>query len=147
MKSRTLLPFAPALLLALWGSTLSAADNDPPAFAYLLHCAGCHLEDGSGDPPIVPDLRTDLGLLLDNAEGRSYMLRVPGVADSPVAESQMAALMNWLITRLYPERTDFKPFTVEEVAAARADRLADPLRHRRELFAELTGNKPTAAEQ
>jgi hypothetical protein len=147
VKSRPLPAFVLLLFLALLSSAVSAAEDDPPAFAYLLHCAGCHLEDGSGDPPIVPDLRNDLGLLLGNAKGRSYMLRVPGVADSPVAESQMAALMNWLIARLYPERTDFKPFTVEEVAAARADRLADPLRHRRELFAELTGDQSAAVEQ
>ena len=129
------------VIAALFSLALSAAARaeatDPPAFAYLLHCSGCHLEDGSGDPKIVPDLRHDLGLLLDSPEGRSYMLRVPGVADTPIAAQEMTDLMNWLIGTLYPQRVDFVPFSIDEVRDARENRLSDPLKYRKQLFSKL----------
>ena len=115
-----------------------AQQADPPAFAYLLHCSGCHLEDGSGDPPIIPDLRYDLGKLLDSSEGRSYTIRVPGVTDAPIPAEEMAALMNWLVGYLYPERTDFEPFTAEEIVEGRENPLYDPLKFRIELMAEIS---------
>ena len=43
------------------GLTANAESGDSPSFAYLLHCAGCHLENGAGDPPDIPDLRDELG--------------------------------------------------------------------------------------
>ena len=30
-----------------------------PRTDYLLYCGGCHLENGSGDPPEIPDLRAE----------------------------------------------------------------------------------------
>ncbi len=144
---RTRVPFISALFALSLSATASGNAADPPAFAYLLHCSGCHLEDGSGDPPIVPDLRIDLGLLLDSAVGRSYMLRVPGVTDTPVSPQQMANLLNWMIsTFLYPERANFEPFTVDDINAGRANRLNDPLKYRSELFSGLLGDSATASQ-
>jgi len=141
------LSFMAALLCLSCSATVRGDDTDPPAFSYLLHCSGCHLEDGSGDPPIVPDLRHDLGLLLDSREGRSYMIRVPGVTDTPISAQQMANLMNWLIATLYPQRADFQPFTHEDIEIARSNRLSDPLKYRSELFSKLPGGSDTASQQ
>jgi len=108
--------------------------DNPPAFSYLLHCSGCHIEDGSGDPPEVPDLRKNLDKLLQSATGRSYMLRVPGVTDTPITPQEMADLMNWLITEFYPEFEDFRLISAEEVTRGRATRLANPLEVRQTLL-------------
>jgi hypothetical protein len=120
-----------ALLLSA-GAT--AQQENPPAFSYLLHCSGCHIEDGSGDPPEVPDLRQDLDVLLGSTEGRSYMLRVPGITDTPITPQEMADLMNWLIAKLYPDLKGFEKFSAEEVSAGRATRLANPLEARSKII-------------
>lgn len=133
-----------ALLALLVSSGVAAQFSDPPAFAYLLHCSGCHIEDGSGDPPTVPDLRQNLDLLLTTAEGRAYLLQVPGITDSPVPAVEMAELMNWLIPYLYPSLTGFKPFSEEEVESGRANRLADPTSVRERLLSALTSTLNTA---
>ncbi|MFT4888466.1 MAG: hypothetical protein ACJA2D_000509 [Pseudohongiellaceae bacterium] len=128
-----------AVILLLFSTLVWGEETDPPAFAYLLHCSGCHLEDGSSAPPMVPDLRSNLGPLLASPEGRRYLLGVPGVTDTPIPASEMAGLMNWLIGTLYPDRTDFEPFTVEEINNGRLNRLDDPLKVRGELFLKLLG--------
>lgn len=116
----------------------SAQLQNPPAFSYLLHCSGCHIEDGSGDPPEVPDLRQDLDKLLTSAEGRGYVLRVPGVTDSPITTQEMADLMNWMITEFYPDLEGFKPYSAVEVQAGRDNRLANPVKFRNEYFPHLS---------
>ena len=126
------------LLIVIAGcANLAAAEQkwtNPPAFSYLLHCSGCHIEDGSGDPPEVPDLRKNLDKLIRSETGRGYMLRVPGVTDTPVTPREMAELMNWLIAEFYPELQDFRPFSAEEVVSGRATRLANPLEVRQSLL-------------
>jgi hypothetical protein len=144
IKAAPQLLFSMLFVVCLGAMKAKADENDPPAFAYLLHCSGCHLEDGSGAPPIVPDLRSDLGIFLDNEAGRSYMLRVPGVTDIPVGPQQMADLMNWLIAKLYPSRVDFKPFNVDDINAGRKNRLDDPLKYRIELLAKFSANSAIA---
>ena len=114
-----------------------AQQKNPPAFSYLLHCSGCHIEDGSGDPPEVPDLRQNLDKLLTSAEGRGYMLRVPGVTDSPITAQEMAKLMNWVISEFYPELGSFEPYSAAEVQVGRESRLADPAKFRRKYFPRL----------
>ncbi|MGB1639406.1 MAG: c-type cytochrome [Pseudohongiellaceae bacterium] len=128
--------FSLMVLSAGWTSPVAAEQErvNPPAFSYLLHCSGCHIEDGSGDPPEVPDLRKNLDKLLKSATGRGYMLRVPGVTDTPITPQEMADLMNWLITEFYPELEDFRLISAAEVTRGRATRLANPLEVRQTLL-------------
>lgn len=133
---------APAAFAVFLGTNGYADEGDSPSFAYLLHCAGCHLEDGSGDPPEIPDLRQELGLLLAVPEGRKYALSVPGVADTPVSADQMAALMTWMVSMLYPDHEGFEPFTAAEVASGRVNRLQDPAQIRKQLLLELGSETP-----
>jgi len=131
-------PYFVALAMAFAISSAARADQaDSPSFAYLLHCAGCHLEDGSGDPPAIPDLRTDLGLLLDSPEGRSYVVRVPGITDATLTPEKMAELLTWMVRQFYPDRTDLTPFSAEEVLAGRENPLYDPVSHRNRLLVQL----------
>ena len=103
---------------------------------YMLHCGGCHLPDGRGAPPKVPDLRNELGWLATTQQGRNYLVRVPGASQAPVTDAQLAAIVNWLLVEYNADElpADFEPLTEPEVAAARKRVLSDPLKARRELW-------------
>lgn len=119
------LPFL--LLLALPPGALADAKAD-----YLLHCRGCHLADGRGVPPEVPTLREEIGRLIATAEGREYVVRVPGVAQTYLSDAALAAVLNWVLAEWNAETlpADFTPYTDEEIAAYRPRTLADPVRMR-----------------
>ena len=101
-------------------------------FDYLLHCGGCHLEDGSGDPPEVPNLRVDIDWLAATPDGRSYLTRVPGASQTPLSDARLAGVLNWILETYYPGQ-DFAAFTAAEVASTRRIPLYDPLRAREDL--------------
>ncbi len=117
------------------GATAAKAQASP-LFNYLQNCAACHQVDGTGLPPEVPNLRSDLGYLLESPEGRDFILRVPGVTGVPITANEVADLLNWIIATFYPDRADFEPFTDEEVSAGRANPLYDPIGYRSKLFPE-----------
>jgi hypothetical protein len=110
-----------------------------PAVDYMLQCQGCHLADGSGMPGRVPALRRHVGLFLTVPGGREYLLRVPGVSQSPISDAALAALLNWVVLRFGPRPapTDFQPFTPEEVAATRRPPLTDVSERRAALLREI----------
>jgi hypothetical protein len=120
--------------LAAFAASGAAAN---PRFDYLLYCGGCHLEDGSGDPPEVPDLRADLDRFVHLPDGRSYMARVPGSFQAPISDAALAELLNWMVATYTPEVGDFEPFTAQEVAAYRAEPLLDPLTFRARIVRDL----------
>jgi hypothetical protein len=62
-------------------------------YNYLLHCGGCHIEDGSGLPPHVPDLRVEMPLFAGFTEGRAYIARVPGVIQAPMDSQHLKDLI------------------------------------------------------
>lgn len=89
---------------------------------YLLSCGGCHELDGSGSAR-VPSLR-GVDRLLAYPGGRAYVLRVPGVANAPLSDARLAALLDWIFVN-FGNHTPAR-FTAAEVAAARATPLVDP---------------------
>lgn len=128
------------LLMALVALPLAAAQAEDRVLSnYLLACRGCHLVDGSGVPPEVPTLRDTLGQFAKNKEGRGYLVRVPGVAQSRLNDEELAEVINWVLTEFntagLPE--NFRPFTAKEVAAVRGDILADPVGYRGKLVEKL----------
>jgi hypothetical protein len=126
-------------LLVLAGMPPSAAAADDAVRAnYLLACRGCHLADGAGVPPEVPSLRNTLGPLAASAEGRRYIVRVPGVLQSRLSDEKLTEVLNWVLTEFNAETLprNFEPLTTDEVAAARREILADPNGYRR---ARLSG--------
>lgn len=106
-----------------------------PRLDYVLHCMGCHREDGSGAPDRVPSL-AGLGRFLRVPGGRDYLVRVPGVAHAPLDDAAVAGLLNWLLARFDPE-VRFAPFDAGEVARRRAVPLADADAARRALLLAL----------
>ena len=127
------------VLLALVALPFATAQAEDRVRAnYLLACRGCHLVDGSGVPPEVPSLRDTLGQFVKSAEGRGYLVRVPGVAQSRLNDEELAEVINWILTEFNAASLpkDFRPFSAREVAAVRGDILADPVGYRGELLAE-----------
>lgn len=112
----------------------AAAD---PRSDYLLHCAGCHLENGRGSPPDIPDMRETLGFLSKFAEGRSYLVRVPGAAQAPISDAALAEVMNWMLTNYPLKEEGGALYTEEEVTANRHIPLYDPEALRKTLLKSL----------
>ncbi|MDE0421214.1 MAG: cytochrome c [Gammaproteobacteria bacterium] len=126
------------------------ADEDAAArFDYLLHCSGCHRTDGRGSAPDVPSLRGPVGSLVGTPEGREYIARVPEVAQSPLDDEDLARLLNWVLrefnAKTLPPR--FRPLDGDEVGAARARILTDPLRARAAINSTYAPKAPAAEEE
>lgn len=103
---------------------------------YMLHCQGCHLDDGTGAPGKVPNLKGFLGNFLHVPGGREFMIQVPGVSHSVLDNDRLAAVMNWVLANFSPEQipADHKPFTAEEVGRLRVDSLLDVSGRRADLL-------------
>lgn len=137
-----------ALLLAL-AAAPALADRDTHKLApnglsaqlnYLRYCSGCHGEEGAGRPSKgVPNMRGVLGHFLRVDGGREFIVRVPGVSYTPLADADVAALMNWLLAGIAdPSRPPgTAPYTTEEVARLRSTRMADIPGTRAELVKRM----------
>jgi mono/diheme cytochrome c family protein len=117
-----------ALGLLLSGLASRAGADQPAAVNYLIHCAGCHLADGSGSPPQVPDVRGEMGRLLAVPGGRQYLIQVPGAATAPVSDRELAAVVNYMLASFNSGTmpAGFEPFTGAEVGGLRKSWLSDP---------------------
>lgn len=122
-----------ALLAAL--PLCAAAADDEVRANYLLGCRGCHLADGSGVPPEIPSLRNTLGALVSSSAGRDYIMRVPGALQSRLDSQQLADVLNWILLEFNADTlpVDFRPYSAGDVAAARQQILADPVKLRASL--------------
>ena len=121
------------ICMLLFGYSTAQAD---PRISYLLYCSGCHLPDGTGTPPEVPSLHEDLGRIVQLKGGREYVVRVPGASQAPVSNRELTEILNWILHNFNATTlaAGFIPLTESEVAAARDNVLADPLKYRAELW-------------
>lgn len=127
------LTLALALPLALAEAAFASPGQD-----YMLYCMGCHGPDAQGIPGKIPPLAGSLARFMRSSEGRDYVLRVPGAANSALSDAQLAAVLNWLAERYAPAgEPRAAAFTVEEVAAVRRTPLADVKATRREVVRSL----------
>ncbi|HWX37452.1 MAG TPA: hypothetical protein VNZ53_59815 [Steroidobacteraceae bacterium] len=108
-------------------SWANAAWGYQPLVNYQLRCMGCHLADGSGQPGRVPSIRRSLVLFSTFPEGRAYVVRVPGVAQSPLSDEDTAALLNWMAGSLSDIKVPrgFVDYSAAEVHDLRAHPLAE----------------------
>jgi hypothetical protein len=142
MKSmwRTLLLSVP---LTIAGASLAHSNPEiDPARAqsnYMLNCQGCHLGDGSGLPGVVPSMRGIVAGFLEVPGGREFLVQVPGSANSPINDAELAELLNWILTTMSAEQLspDFQYYTGEEVAQMRQHTLIDVAGVREALVAKM----------
>ena len=122
-----------AATVGLRQANASEVKPPPPSEDYLLHCSACHGPGGEGTPGVTPTLH-GAGELLDTAGGRSYLARVPGVAQAPLSDARLARLLNWVLER-YSGRAPSPPYSPGEVGGLRKNPLRDPVAARKALVA------------
>ena len=129
-------------LVALATSTANAAN---PAQDYALNCMGCHGTEAQGIPGKVPPLANALSRFMRSPEGRNYVLRVPGAANSALSNEQLAAVLNWLAVTYdsSASATQPAPFTSTEVAAVRHQPLLSVLATRSAVVHNLATTGPS----
>ena len=79
----------------------------------MLHCQGCHRPDGSGIPGAVPAFPGQVAKFLATPTGRAFLVRVPGAANAPISDDELAALLDWIVRRFDAANVpaDFTGFT------------------------------------
>lgn len=114
----------PALCATAWADEASRADaeradSERARANYLLHCMGCHGEDGAGLEGKVPTMRGTLARIARTPEGRAYVMRVPGVTQSTLSAAELAEVLNWTLAEFSDAQAlrAVKLFSAEEVAA------------------------------
>lgn len=105
---------------------------------YLIHCMGCHGETGVGFQPNVPSMRGPMAKFARTPEGRAYLMRIPGVTQSALPPDRVAAVLNWSLHEFNSpsDVAGIRPFTADEIAAARKQPLLEVVETRARLAAD-----------
>ena len=129
-----------------WADSLSSkTDAGEARVNYMLYCQGCHLSDGAGSPRAeVPEMKDYVGNFLKVPQGREYLVRVPGSANAPIGDDQLANLLNWILLTIAGESTPkgFTPYSGEEVGEMREKSLTNIVTLRSNLIEKI--NQTTA---
>lgn len=150
-RARRATPPALPVLAGLWallaGAAVAGELPSSERYHYQLFCQGCHGPQGDGYRG-VPPLRDFVGYYLDDDEGRAFLLRVPGVANAPLEDAELAELMNWIAARFGGESLParWRPYTAQEVARHRSRRIARLPQYRAALLARLRPGDPDAPQ-
>jgi mono/diheme cytochrome c family protein len=133
------------VITALGSGAVNAAGTYGAAVNYQLQCMGCHRADGSGEPGRVPSMRRSLALLSATPEGRDFVIRVPGVAQSALSSEDTAALLNWMMKNLSDLRVPagVADYSAAEVQRSRVHPLAQVKSLRSRLLRAATARPPT----
>jgi cytochrome c553 len=109
---------------------------------WTLNCQGCHRPDGTGSAGTAPSLAGTVSKFLTVPGGREYLGRVPGVATSPLADADLADVMNWMFWRFDKAHlpADFTPFTAAEIGRFRARPLRLEASQMRAALLKLAGD-------
>lgn len=118
-----------SLVLLLISSFTFAADEKVNLGRqnYILNCQGCHLPDASGSPGVVPRMNDFVGNFLHLEGGREFIVQVPGSANAPIGDQELADVLNWMLVNFSKEQipVDFEPYTGKEIGILRDQPLID----------------------
>jgi len=112
---------------------------------WTLNCQGCHRPDGTGSEGTAPSLAGTVAKFLWPPGGREYLIRVPGVATSPLSSEELAEVVNWMLWRFDKEHLPraFQPYTEAEVARWRTQPLRlEASQMRSDLLAKAEASGP-----
>ncbi len=125
-------------------SSIAVANDKPYSnqgrIDFLLHCSGCHAQDGRGlENKGIPAMKDQVGYFLRTEVGRAYVMQIPGLLSAGMSDARAADVTNYILARFagvsLPE--NFVPYTVEEAKRYRESRPADIPGKRKLLAAEL----------
>ncbi len=107
----------------LVGHAEPATGANPPDVDFMLECQGCHRPGGVGWPGMVPRLDGQVSKFLHSAEGRAYLIRVPGVAQSALSDERLAAVLTWVVRTFDPVHlpAGFTAYSAAEVGRWRRE--------------------------
>ena len=106
-------------------------------FNYQMFCQGCHVADGSGHKS-VPELKGFMHKFMATQQGREYLIRVPGAANSVLNDAELAEVMNWMLQKFGDSsELDWRPYEAEEVAEYRRHPLNETVDYREKLILSL----------
>ena len=127
------------LLLLLWNSVATGANEVLARQNYILNCQGCHLPDGSGSKGNVPRMNDFVGYFLHVPGGREFIVQVPGAASAPISDRELADVMNWMLLNFSRNELPdpFVPYDAEEIGKLREEPLIDILRRREGLLTQI----------
>jgi mono/diheme cytochrome c family protein len=105
-----------------WGQPPGVENAQRAWQNWTLNCQGCHRLDGGGSDATAPGIAGTVAKFLRVPGGREYLIRVPGVATSPLSDADLAEVVNWMLWRFDKEHVpaSFRPYTAAEVAPLRA---------------------------
>ena len=130
-----------ALLMSLVAFCFDASAFEPQV-NYMLQCMGCHTPDGRGEPGRVPSVKETLLPFAKLTAGRSFLVQVPGSAQSTLSDAELAQLLNWMISNLSATKSNrFSRFTAAEVAKYRHTPLVDVTAAREALLKQMNGSR------
>ena len=114
-------------LLCLMPVVVSAGDDVSERrakFNYQMFCQGCHAIDGAGHKS-VPQLKGFMHKFMASQQGREYLVRVPGSANSVMDNEQLSEFLNWMLREFSgPDaKADWQPFQADEVVRYRKNPL------------------------
>ena len=127
------------LLLLLWNSVATGANEVLARQNYILNCQGCHLPDGSGSKGNVPKMNDFVGYFLHVPGGREFIVQVPGAASAPISDRELADVMNWMLLNFSRNELPdpFVPYDAEEIGELRKEPLIDIHQRREELIVKI----------
>ena len=101
----------------------------------MLNYQGSHARDGRGLGD-VPALKGFVGNFLSSNEGRAYLIRVPGSANSPLTDVELSEVVNWILFTMSDKSLpdSFNPLTPEEVQTYRGQPILDAKAERSRLI-------------
>ena len=107
-------------------------------FNYQMLCQGCHTPDGSGFKD-VPKIKDYIGHFLSTPEGRDYLVRVPGSANSALNDAELAEVLNWMIVEMGGASVpaNMKQYSAKEVGQLRKHSLFEVVDYRKLLVSKL----------
>ena len=119
--------------------TAGATHAYTPSVDYALNCQGCHRADGTGTPGSIPPLAGSVARFLAVPGGREYLVQVPGVAQAPLDDAALAAVLNWMLGQFDAAHVpaDFTAYAPDEIGRLRTRPLTDVESVRTRLLGEV----------
>lgn len=128
--------------LSLQASEVDVEMNaDRAKFNYQMFCQGCHVGTGIGGSS-VPNMNGFVGNFLLSQEGREYLVRVPGSANSTLSDEYLAEVLNWMLISFSKGslQNNWKPYNAKEVGKYRANPLYEVVDYRNQVIGRLPLN-------
>ena len=103
---------------------------------YMLQCQGCHKANAKGTPPDTPDMTEYGAAFMQSEAGRAYWTSVPGAANSPLSDAELADVLNYIAISIIGAK-DITPYTESEISLYRSQKMQDVYAVRDQLIAEI----------